>query len=769
MRWLARSWFSIAVFGLLLLALPGLYLFGMHVAGMETTANDWLEQNLRLSFHVALPLAAAGVLLSLPFLLVLLYFLKLKRKALQVPSTFLWKKSIEDLHVNSLFQWLRKNVLLLLQLLAVLCLIYSILAPKFFARGGQGRRYVILVDNSASMGATDVAPNRLALAKDAAIAEIDGAGDSDAGMVIAFNSAAEIRQSFTTNKHVLKQAVSDIQPTFRPTRIEEALSLADSLANPTRSTEDVAVRPDNSPRSYVQQAESETTAVHLFSDGRFPDAPDFATGNLRVQFHAIGQPGSKVDNIGIVSFSATRDDFDPSRMFVNVRVFNFRDTMSPVKVAMTVYVENKLHKEYEKAADVPARVYDAPKATADSPPPSSPSEVGANLTSEVAAKELPGRDLPGEGNFTFEVPDIDDRQEVVLRARLVGNKDVFPADDEASLVVGVVRKASVLLIGPPNPVLNAFFDDVATRVVCDVTKLTKDQLTDKSKYLEPAQQGLYDLVIFDRCAPEREDQLPQANTVFVGRPPPPWQAVGKKQPEGKTVERVDQPAIKGWTNQHGLLRYLTGLHEVGLYEAYRIGGLPPRTPKLMEGDRDLLLMFTLSRGPYTDAVMTFPIVNDIGEWNTNWPLLPSFPLFWRNVLYTLGNIRDASAEENVQPGQVKTLKPGPGINKLQVTPPNNGPAVQLDRGTRADFAFGGTDQLGVYSASWANGSRRFTVNLLDADESNLQPRAGIRIGAETVTAGTPDKRPRELWKWLILAALVVVLVEWYVYNQRVFV
>src|SRR5262245_32801389 len=112
MNWLARSWFSIAVFALLLLALPGLYLFGMHVLGMETTANDWLEKNLRLSFHVALPLAAAGTLLSLPFILVLLYFLKLRRKALQVPSTFLWKKSIEDLHVNSLFQWLRKNVLL---------------------------------------------------------------------------------------------------------------------------------------------------------------------------------------------------------------------------------------------------------------------------------------------------------------------------------------------------------------------------------------------------------------------------------------------------------------------------------------------------------------------------------------------------------------------------------------------------------------------------------------------------------------------------------
>ena len=34
--------------------------------------------------------------------IVLLYFLKLKRTPLEVPSTYLWQRTIEDLHVNSL-------------------------------------------------------------------------------------------------------------------------------------------------------------------------------------------------------------------------------------------------------------------------------------------------------------------------------------------------------------------------------------------------------------------------------------------------------------------------------------------------------------------------------------------------------------------------------------------------------------------------------------------------------------------------------------------
>jgi hypothetical protein len=162
---------------------------------------------------------------------------------LAVPSTFLWRKSIEDLHVNSLFQWLRQNVLLLLQLLTLLMLIYGILAPRFHGSTGRGKHYILMIDNSASMSATDVAPSRLEAAKLEALKEIDAASDDDSGMIIVFNSAAEIRQSYTSNRHLLRNVVKAIEPTQRITRLEEALTLADSLANPTRSTENESAKP----------------------------------------------------------------------------------------------------------------------------------------------------------------------------------------------------------------------------------------------------------------------------------------------------------------------------------------------------------------------------------------------------------------------------------------------------------------------------------------------------------------------------------------------
>ena len=51
-------------------------------------------------------------------------------------------------------------------------------------------------------------------------------------MVIEFNSRAAILQPYTNDRNLLRQAVEGIRQTNRPTRIEEALALAESLANP---------------------------------------------------------------------------------------------------------------------------------------------------------------------------------------------------------------------------------------------------------------------------------------------------------------------------------------------------------------------------------------------------------------------------------------------------------------------------------------------------------------------------------------------------------
>ena len=70
-----------------------------------------------------------AILAAVPPAIILLYFLKLKRRPLEIPSTYLWHRSIEDLHVNTVWQRLRRNLLLFLQLLLILLAMLALSRP----------------------------------------------------------------------------------------------------------------------------------------------------------------------------------------------------------------------------------------------------------------------------------------------------------------------------------------------------------------------------------------------------------------------------------------------------------------------------------------------------------------------------------------------------------------------------------------------------------------------------------------------------------------
>lgn len=124
-------------------------------------------------------------------------------------------------------------------------------------------------------------------------------------------------------------------------------------------------------------------------------------------------------------------------------------------------------------------------------------------------KELPEKTgEPGEGAFSFALPGIQAQANVVLHVRLIGPPDHFPLDDEAWLVVGVVRKAQVLIVGEDNPFLDSFFAQAAKQGVATVERLSPADLADEEKYRRPALEGKWDLVIFDRCTQRRRVIFP---------------------------------------------------------------------------------------------------------------------------------------------------------------------------------------------------------------------------------------------------------------------
>ena len=78
-----------------------------------------------LSF-LAPPWALLG-LIAVP--IILLYVLRQKRPDTPVSSTLLWSKTLADMRASTPFQKLRRNLLLLLQLLILAALVFTLMRP----------------------------------------------------------------------------------------------------------------------------------------------------------------------------------------------------------------------------------------------------------------------------------------------------------------------------------------------------------------------------------------------------------------------------------------------------------------------------------------------------------------------------------------------------------------------------------------------------------------------------------------------------------------
>ncbi len=754
-------WFPILLGLLLLLVVPAALLLLLALLGYEGEVNAWLWHNFGLRYQTYLPAWAALVLLLLPILVLLLYFLKMKRKPLEVPSTFLWRKSIEDLQVNSFFQWLRNNALLLLQLLIILVLIYTALALQSQASVTAGKYFILLIDSSASMNTRDVGEgndrgSRIDEARRQALAIIDGHREGDVGMVIEFNSESRVRQDYTTDRSLLRLAVQRIQPTNRTTRIDDALALADSLANPRKSTENEAIAPrgvdPGQARQYVA-TDGIKADVHLFTDGGFIEGGSFAAGNLDLLYHRIGTPGAEaVDNVGIVDFNAAREP-GSATLRVFLRVQNFRKSALQCKLELEARVPGQ-GGLILRSRDLDIR--------------------GRVVTPHDPKSNQSGDDLPGEAVASFDL-ELDPTIPATLHARLRHGSDAFPIDDEAWLAINPIRQARVLIVTPGNPVLSYFFDNEATRKVARVEYLKPEDLRTEA-YARPARNGSFDLVLFDRCAPldsegkPDENLMPLANTFFMGDVPPPW-------------TRSDLPELKGVsirnpTSPHELMQGLTQLDEIPFTGAFRFEldprknpDVPPRTARLLECDGDTAALFLLERRAFRDLVLALPLLNvkpdGSMEWFTLWPIRPQFPLFLRNVVLNLGNVREDPASDRVRPGQVMALRPDAAVETIDVWQPGAEVPVPLERSARGDFLFKGTETQGFYAAEWEGGRRGFAVNLLDDAESNVQPRDVVQIGEQVLGAEGRVGKPRDLWKWAALAALGLLLLEWAFYHRRI--
>jgi Ca-activated chloride channel homolog len=174
------------------------------------------------------PLALLG-LLFVP-VVIAMYLLKLRRDEAVVPSTLLWTRLVADVEANAPWQKLRRSLLLLLQLLLVVILALLAARPFFERPAGLARDIVVVMDTSASMGSTDVAPDRMTAAKLAAIEALRDLPTGGKVSVIAAGRSARIVVNESTDLSRVRQAIDGIAVTQGTGDLGDALELASKLA-----------------------------------------------------------------------------------------------------------------------------------------------------------------------------------------------------------------------------------------------------------------------------------------------------------------------------------------------------------------------------------------------------------------------------------------------------------------------------------------------------------------------------------------------------------
>jgi len=218
------------------------------------------------------PLALAA--LPLLALIVALYLLKLRRPVAPIASLHLWGALTRDREANSLWQRLRVSALLILQLAVLLLLILALARPWIQSTEPVGQNAIIIVDVSASMGATDVEPrslkSRLDAARERASNLVDSLPQDGTGTLIASGEHASVLVPATGDRARLRSAISALGVQATATDMLEAMKLAGVMA-----------------------ARQPNSAVWVLSDGAFPVVREQVEPiPAQVHYIAFGESGA---------------------------------------------------------------------------------------------------------------------------------------------------------------------------------------------------------------------------------------------------------------------------------------------------------------------------------------------------------------------------------------------------------------------------------------------------------------------------------------------
>ena len=646
-------------------------------------------------------LIAAG--LTVP-ILVALYFLKLRRRPLAVPTTLLWQKSVQDLQVNTPFQRIRNSLLLWLQLLLLALLLIAMARPTREAAVAAGDRVVIVIDRSASMNTADQpgGVSRLDAAKEAALALVDDLGDAGGGgasgggaMVVAFAETAEVVQGFTSDRARLRRAVSGIGPTDQRSRPAAVWGLIEPHA----------------------AAKDGGLAVRVFSDLRLHRDAAEPTLPAGVEVRAVAVGSAIADNVGLVAAATRRDNERPERVTVFTRLIN----AGPVAVDTNVTLSADGRVMRVENVKLPA-------ATAG----------GA----------------PGEVSVSFDVT-VPGAAELMVSH---DHADTLAADNAARLrLLPVLRQRVLVVSAGEDPYLVQSLRAAGARDVEMVDPEAYAAMSPQRVRDGDGTDGGFSLVVFNGYRP---GAVPPVSSLSFGAAVP-VQGFELRESGG---DGGDLRGFLTWRRDDPLMRYVQ-LEDVAVRQSGRLVVPPDATVLAVGADGPLLAK--VSRDGLTHVAAGFDLSESRWpvHWSFQVFMVNALEVLGLSggaeagqseLAFRTGQAASVPVTGGVDGATVSFTGP----TRLSA-PVRRGRAVLPAFPRVGEYVATGGAVAEPYDRLPVNLLDPLESDVRVGDTLRVGPGAG---GA--VAATTPEAARQEVWSWFAWAALAVLLAEWVIYTGR---
>src|SRR5262245_19711432 len=305
-----------------------------------------------------------------------------------------------------------------------------------------------------------------------------------------------------------------------------------------------------------------------------------------------------------------------------------------------------------------------------------------------------------------------------IRAMIQAQDDALALDDIAFAYLPVKRKTRTLLVTHSNHFLETLLK-LDNYVELDVA--------DPANYRESPNIDAY---IFDRYAPA---SVPARPALVIGTPNAPW-----LKPATGVVQK---PEITSWSEEHPVMQYVS-VHDVSIESAGHIDAenltviaASKQTPLIVASDKPKWVM------------MTFDLQS------SDFPFHVGFPVFIENVLSWFSREQLA-------------LKRSPGIVDVPLA---NAQVRTIDgKVIPSDQQLGQTvfqaAEPGLYSATQGDERVHVAVNLANPTFSDVN-RSVFKTDKTAATERYWLRR--ELWFYMLTAAMILAAVEWFTYHRRV--